>query len=132
MSQENVEVVRSLLAAFDRGDYEAALALIDPDVEWAEPPYLPGSGVQRGHEGIRRGWARWLGEWEWFNVEPVEFIDAGDRVMVHGTNRARGRASGVEVTRQFGSVFTVRAGKVLRHEAFATKAEALEAVGLSE
>ena len=34
MSRENVEVVRALLRAYDRGDYEAALAGLDPEIEW--------------------------------------------------------------------------------------------------
>ena len=70
--------------------------------------------------------------WEDFRLEPVEFIDAGDRVVVDVLSRARGRTSGVEVERKTTQVWTFRQDKVVRFETFTERARALEAAGLRE
>jgi len=62
MSQENVEVVRTLLRTFDRADYEAALEVLDPNVEWQVPPGIAiGQEVWRGREEVQKGFTGWLG-----------------------------------------------------------------------
>ncbi len=43
MSQQNVEIVRAMVAAFDRGDFDASLQFLDDDVEWHDPPHVPAS-----------------------------------------------------------------------------------------
>jgi ketosteroid isomerase-like protein len=53
MSQENVEVVRRVVEAFNRQDWVAWNALYHPDAEWFDPPEVPGSGVHRGRRSIR-------------------------------------------------------------------------------
>jgi len=58
MSAQNVEVVRGMIDAFNRGDFEASLAYLDEDVEWHDPPDVPGAGVHRGAEEVRRWFAR--------------------------------------------------------------------------
>ena len=56
MSQENVEIVRGQIAAFNRGDYDAALAALDEEVEWHVPDVAaldaPASGVVRGRAQV--------------------------------------------------------------------------------
>jgi ketosteroid isomerase-like protein len=70
MSQENVEIVRGQIDAFNRGDYEAALAVLDEDVEWHVPDVAaldaPASGVVRGRERVAETFARWLEAWNPF------------------------------------------------------------------
>jgi ketosteroid isomerase-like protein len=65
-------------------------------------------------------------------MEAREFIDAGDDLIVSMTNRGRGRRSGVETSWDVWLVWTVRDGTAIRGQAFMSKAEALEAAGLSE
>jgi ketosteroid isomerase-like protein len=133
MSQENVEVVRALLRAFDCGDYDAALTALDPEVEWQVPPGIAiGQEVWRGREEVQSGFAEWLKAWDTFRFEPVEFLDHEDHVVLTGMQFARGRGSGVDVELPTFHVFTVRAGKVRRHRSFRNRAAALKAAGLSE
>ena len=61
-----------------------------------------------------------------------ELIDAGDRVVALVRLAATGRGSGIEVTQRFATVLTLREGKVVKLISYATRAEALEAAGLSE
>ena len=71
--------------------------------------------------------------WESFEDNVQELIDAGEQVIVRGDERGRGRTSGVEVEWAGNAgVWTIRDGKIIRVAWFASREEALEAVGLSE
>ena len=60
MSQENVEIVRVFLQAFNDEDYASCLDLIDPDVEWHPPPDLPNAAVAHGRDALIATWRDWL------------------------------------------------------------------------
>jgi len=134
MSEENVEIVRravKLIRPFDenfRGS-RVGTNLLDPALEVYDHD-SPDLGVLRGHAGF----LRWIDDWdamEW-TLDPEEFIDAGERVVVLARLSARGRASGVSLVRRDGMVWTVRNGKAVRLDYFNNPGEALEAAGLSE
>jgi ketosteroid isomerase-like protein len=132
MSQENVEIVREMLDAFNRGDYEASLAFLDEHVEWHDPPHVPGAGVHRGPEEVRRWFLRWMGAWESYTAEAEELIDAGDQVVVVHYERGRGKVSGAEVDQRFANLFDLRDGRIVSRRPFLDRTEAVEAAGLSE
>jgi ketosteroid isomerase-like protein len=127
MSQENVEAARRCIEAYRRGDYEGALEYLAPDVVWEIGQELPA----RGPDEVRDVWRRWDAEWEELETEADEIIDAGDRLVVAVRYRGRGRVSGVEVNDLIFEVHTLRDGRCIRKIEFPTRAEALEAVGLS-
>lgn len=65
VSQENLEIVRALLRAYDRGDYEAALEGLDPEIEWHAPPGVTiGQEVYRGRMEVEKGFAEWQRPWD--------------------------------------------------------------------
>ena len=137
MSQENVDLVRALIEASKRGEMDKVFALYHPDIEWSiselpmrGPDFEP---VYRGHEGIRTFWRTWAEAFETPSFDYEEFIDAGDTVVSVLTQRVRGRASGIEqVWSSYAQNWAVTEGRVVRVEFFQTRAEALEAAGLSE
>ena len=130
MSEANVEVVKRGLAAFNRQAWEESMENIDPDVEWHDTPDLPGGGVHRGRDEVLRQWREMADALEGFVVEPEEFFDAGDAVVVFLRSVGRGRASGVEVSRGIAQVFSVRDGKVTKVVSYTDRRSALVAVGL--
>jgi len=99
MSQENVEIVRSVLAAISAGDRDKALAFADPEivVDMTRNVFNPATYV--GTSGLQRMIAAMDETWEEIHTEPYEYIDAGDRVVVIGRLVGRGKGSGVEVER---------------------------------
>ncbi len=129
MSQENVEIVRQVYAAYSLGDNEAALACFDPEVEF-DVSIRPESGVYRGHAGVVEAMRTWTGTWENFRADVEQIIDAGERVLVEERQTGRGKGSGVPLDQRFFSVFTLRAGKIVRVVWFSSRVEALEAAGL--
>jgi ketosteroid isomerase-like protein len=131
MSEENVETVLELLATFGRGDYDAALEVLDPAVEWHTPPgVMIGEHVYRGREEVQKGFSDWLGAWDTFRFEIRETLDKGEHVVVCGLQIGRGRGSGVDVSLPTFHVFTLSAGKITHHRAFSDREAALEAAGV--
>jgi hypothetical protein len=132
MSQENVEIVRHAYEAHLRGDYATALAKWHPNAEM-DGRNLPDGGVYRGHDGVRQHIERWASMWENWTIEVDRFIDAGgDSVVVLTHERGRNKASGMELDARHAELYTVRDGHIVRWQGFSDRAEALEAVGLSE
>ena len=132
MPQENVEIVRRVFDAFNRRDIAAFLEFLDPDVEWVPILAVLEGRVYRGHEDIRQWIADLATDWEFFEVYYEELRDLGDRVMVSGHWRARGRASGVEVENPGTYLYEIKDGKVVSMRTFTDRAEALDAAGLPE
>jgi len=124
-----VEIVRQSYDAFVRGDMEAVLAALDPDVEIHDHD-IPDAGEYRGLEGVLSWQADWERSWESWRWAPEDFIDAGDRVVAILRVQAKGRHSGVDVERLDGAVWTLRRGKAVRLDYYGSKEEALKSVGL--
>jgi ketosteroid isomerase-like protein len=135
MSEENVEVVRHQLEAWQRDDFEAFLSKAHPGIEWHAvlQRLVEGAGsVYRGHEGVRRLWDAYRNELEAFQVEADEIRNVGkDRAALLGRIRWRGVASGIEIESPFGMVITVRDGKMFHSVDYLSQEEALEAAGVA-
>ena len=129
MSQQDVEIVKQMTTAFDRGDYETAAALIDDEVEWHVGRILgPEMGVKpvyRGIMGVFDFFREWSSSWDEVKFHYDEYIDAGDYVLAQLRQTTRGRASGIELSLGYVIRYDVRGGKVARLEFFRTKEDAL-------
>ena len=132
MSRENVEAWRQLVDALFRGDRSAFLALCDPDDEVVPVRDWP-EGAVRGREAAWDFYANVTEAFEPVDADDAEVIAAeADKVVVHRGRGVRGRASGASVEMDYWVVVTFREGKILRDQWFVDRAEALEALGLSE
>jgi uncharacterized protein len=118
MPDENVAILRRSYEAFNRGDIEAVVEALDSDIEWDEPD-LPGvslSGEHRGRDHLRKKVLEPVREEiEGFEVEPEEFIDAGERVVVLGRYRGHGSDTGIPLDAPFAHVWTMQGGKAVRY-----------------
>ena len=134
--QENVEIVCAQIDAYNRGDYDAALAALDEDVEWHVPGVAaldaPASGIVRGRARVAEQFARWLEAWEIHAFQVTDALSQGDDVFIAGLQVGRGRHSGLDIRVPTFHVFTLRDQKIVAMRAFTERAEALEAAGLSE
>src|SRR5882762_5413549 len=106
MSQENVEIVKRALGAYNARDVDLIAAYVTADFEWF--PALPGTVERDGYRG-REGIEMYLGEsgdtWETLRVLGDEFRDLSERVLVLGRAEGRGRGSGVEVSSPLAVIF---------------------------
>src|SRR5436309_1366466 len=132
MSQENVELVREVLAALGTRDPLRLIAISDPEVEWHSFFALGEEGVYRGYDGARRYMSDLAVAWEMAYAEVDDALGIADFALLVGRIHFRGKGSGVESASPAGWMLKFRDGKLLRFRAFRVPANALEAVGLEE
>lgn len=125
---ENLEVVRSVYAAFGRGDLEGILARLDPQVSWRTPgpPDLPTAGLRRGVAEVREFFGLLLKTFDIQEFRPAEFLTQGDKVVVLGTSREGPKGTGRMVNFRWVHVFTIRNGKIVECEEPADVSELVE------
>ena len=132
MSQENVEIVRTAFDAYFRGDMESVFSLVDPEIVVMQPPEMPDAMPRHGHAGVMEAIAVWPEQWDDYQLEIVQIVDAGSHVAVRTHQRGRGRRSGVVVEDEIWFVAVFRNGKIAEWRMFGAESDALEAAGLSE
>jgi ketosteroid isomerase-like protein len=133
MSQENVEVVRRGVEAWNQHDADLWLSDAAPEVEWMPAgPATVESTVYRGHEEVAAGFAAVWETWEEFRCQESEVRDLGDSVLWLGRVKMKAGASHVELDQEFAIHALLRDGKVTAVRSFLAYEEALKAVGLSE
>jgi ketosteroid isomerase-like protein len=133
MSSANVELVRSIYADWERGDYSSA-EWADPEIEFvfADGPE-PGSWT--GVAGMAEGFRGWLKAWEDYRVVADELRELdGERVFVLTHNSGRGKTSGLEIgqmrTRGQANLVHVRGGKVTKFVLYWDRDRAFADLGL--
>jgi ketosteroid isomerase-like protein len=134
MSQENVEIVRSIFAAWEGGDFRSA--------EWAHPEIAlvvtdgPTPGSWTGIAAMAAMWRESLSAFEELHCEADEYRALDDeRVLVLMHFSGRGKTSGVElgnIQMRGANLFHVRGGKVTRLVLYWDRERALADVGLAE
>ena len=134
MSQENVAIVRALLARWERGDDIAAA--FDPEVEFTRTgggsDVLGYATKSDGIEGLWAAVAGWAQEWSDHRVHAERFIEAGERVLVLVRQSAVGKRSGVPMNNVDAWVFSIGDGRIVRWDAYWDPADAKRALGLEE
>jgi ketosteroid isomerase-like protein len=145
MSEENVEIVRAVfepleginLAAIDWG-VEAVREMLgraySPDIELTTLASGLGSGVgefYRGSDGLVRYLQEWLDPFSEYQVENLDYIEAGDCVLIPSRQWGVGAGSGVRVEIELTTLLELRDGQIARVHQYDTLEEALEAAGLS-
>jgi ketosteroid isomerase-like protein len=128
MARDPVDVVREVSAAFNSGDIERIIAMMDPAFEAAVPAQFSAEpDTYRGHEGIRRYFESFQDAMEDIRFEELELRVVEPYVVVDVRVTARGRATGIPVEQRIAQVWTVRDGKALQVRNFASFADALAA-----
>jgi ketosteroid isomerase-like protein len=111
MSEENVEVMRRLMRATAAGDYEASVRYLAPDIE-IEDTDIPES---TGTDSFREWMARWGEIWESWRIEGLELRSSGDdKVLALFRMIAKGKGSGIELTREDAVLGELRGGKIVK------------------
>jgi uncharacterized protein len=133
MSEENVEIVRRVIEAWNSDEQDSVIRFLDPEVIFDATRRLVNPKTYTGMEGMRLMLADRDEVWEEFRTEPDQFLDAGDRIVVIGRWVGKGKGSGIEVQQPVAHVFTLHDGRVVRWElGYTDRGEALEAAGLAD
>jgi ketosteroid isomerase-like protein len=130
VARELAETARQVIEATNRRDAEAALEVIDPEIECdATRLDLPDlSGVYRGYEEVFGWWWRWFEAWEDVRYEIEELVESGEDVVLGTRVHCSGR-DGIVVDLYFVNAMTIRDGKLVRNRLYRDMPTALAAVG---
>jgi ketosteroid isomerase-like protein len=133
MSEENVEIVRRTWKAWSERGVDAAQHYYAEDCVVGGFPEAPDFEIVHGWEGLRERERIFFDAWVDLALEPVEFIDAGGNAAIAVIAiSGRGRGSGAPLDTPVFFVYEIRDGRFVRDQTFTSRAEALEAAGLSE
>jgi ketosteroid isomerase-like protein len=132
MSQENVELYRQGIDAFNRRDLEGFLALADPDVIGVSRVLEIEGGPHQGHDGVRDWWKTLLDVFPDFTIEIMSVRDAGELTVSGLCNRAHGEGGAASLKDLVWQVCEWRDGQVVRWEIYENEQDALAATGLDD
>lgn len=119
----NVDSARSAYEAFGRGDLEALREMFAEDVVWVTSDELPLGGETSGRDAVIENFAQIPNYWSSFSVEPRDFLECGDVIVVRGTQRAGNDRGSFEAP--FAHVLEYGSdGKATRGEFFTDSAKA--------
>jgi uncharacterized protein len=129
--EPDVDVIRRAIEAFNSGDVDGMLALVDDNLEW-RPIFGAATGgatTYRGHAGFLEYWRGTQEIWDSFHFEPEELIDDGTSIVVIGRGSGRAKGSGIDIDQPFAMVWQVREGKGVFGQTFTDVDEARAAAG---
>ncbi len=132
MSQANVEIVRRLWQAWERGDLNGMLDTLSEHVVTRAHNAMEGTTEYQGKEGYLELVTRFTSSFDDYSATAEEFIETGDHVVVRNRQTGRGETSGASTEAVYWFVYQVAEGKIVRQDYYPTEHEALEAAGLSE
>jgi ketosteroid isomerase-like protein len=133
VSQENLELLRRALGAYERGDMDTALQYCDRDIEYITVGVLDVAPLYKGHDALRELTSLWAEQFDGFHHDAQRIIDVDDRrVLVLFTRRGLIRDSQDWAEGPLGTVVEIRDGKLTRIKAYVSWDDALKAVGLDE
>jgi ketosteroid isomerase-like protein len=127
--QKDAVTLRAAYQAFNEGGVEAFLERLAPEFQLRDRESSPDREETRyGKEGIKQLFDSYMEAFDALSLEPQEFIDAGDQIVVSLHQRVRGKGSGAEVVGNIAHVWTMRGEKPFRLRIFGDKESALRAL----
>ena len=133
MSEQNVELHRRVVEAFNAHDIEAMIAYCDPSIDWHSHFAAVGGAVYHGHDGMRKWWRDLEDIWgDEIRIEPEVYFDVGEHTLTFNALRGRGRQSGAEVALTAAQLLRWRDGLAIRMKGYAHREDALRDLGVSE
>lgn len=127
MSAQDVETLRRGYEAFARQDLEAVMAAFHPDIEWRSPDSTPLGGHYRGQDAVKGFFGKLAQRFQRLSVEPLEFLDAGDAIVV--VTRDRGAGSAGDFDMESIHLWRMRDGKAASFTEYLDTARILQAIG---
>ena len=110
----NAAIVRQLYDAFAHGDVSSALGALDPQVEWRVPSGSPYAGIYRSPQAVaEQVFGRLMQEWDDWQMSVDQVLDAGEHVVVLGTESGTHRRTGRRAEASAAHVLRLRNGKVV-------------------
>ena len=130
---DNVSFVKSIYAAFGRGEIPTVLGAMSADIQWHQAesnPYRPSGEAWVGPDAVLNNLFMKLGtEWDGFTVHPKTFHGAGGNVIVEGRYAGTYKPTGKSMYAQFCHVWDIKDGKLTRFQQYLDTAKVQDVMG---
>jgi uncharacterized protein len=126
--EEDVKTLRGAYEDFNERGVEAILERLAPGFQVRDRESSPDRETRYGREGVKQLFDSYMEAFDALRLEPEEFIDAGEQIVVSLHQLARGKGSGARVVSRIAHVWTMQEGAAARLRIFADKETALEAL----
>jgi ketosteroid isomerase-like protein len=126
--EEDVETLRGVYRAFNEGGIEAVFERLSPGFQVRDRESAPDRQTRYGREGIKQLFDSYMEAFDALRLEPDEFIEADDQIVVSLHQLVRGKGSGAQIIGRIAHVWTLQEGAALKLRIFADKERALEAL----
>ncbi len=127
--RNNVEIAREGYEAFNDGDFEAAMATFDEDIEWICPDGMRFGGTYHGRAEVGEFFEHVVSEIDDLQLEIDRFIDGGDTVVAVGTAHGTAADTGETVEYPFAHVLDLEDGSITRFQEYLDTAALENALG---
>lgn len=115
----NLDVVRDHYAASARGDIQAMMAEVSPQVRWTEMEGFPCAGTWVGPQAVADNVFAVLGaQWEGYRFELEGLVDGGERIVATGSYHGTFRATGKQMQARVAHVWQLEGGQIVAFEQF--------------
>jgi ketosteroid isomerase-like protein len=125
-TEKRISILRAAYAAFNRGDIDAAVQSLAPDIDWTEPTEFPGGGSYHCRDGAKKYLTNSRASVAEVISEPEQFIPAGDRIVVFVYARVRPKDSATWQEVRLADVYLFRDLIPIQMHAFANRQQALD------
>ena len=117
--KSNLDVIRGMYSAFERGDVAGVLGTLSPEIVWIEAEGFPSAGTYTTPDAVLHNvFMRLVDEWDGFSAAPQEFVSDGQSVVAIGDYSATCKATGKAFKAPFAHVWKLRGGRVIGFQQF--------------
>jgi ketosteroid isomerase-like protein len=120
----NAATIQRLFELFNEERIDDGRELLDPEIEWLEPPETIGRNVVTGPDAALAALENWNEQFDSLRAETTELREEGDRVLHAMKQFARARGSEIEIPAELYMVWWFRDGKATRMEMYNTREQA--------
>jgi ketosteroid isomerase-like protein len=125
-TEQRIAILRAAYAAFNRGDIDAAVQSLDPDIDWSEPTEFLGGGAYHGREGAKQYLTNSRASVAEVVSEPEQFIAVGNRVVVFVYARVRAKDNAAWQEVRLADVYLFRDLTPIQMKAFTDRKAAVD------
>ncbi len=127
LSKENIDLVQRTIGAYFSGDESALRAAAHDDITVTTRPDQPDARDHHGTDGLLEFLGEWAEAWADYSFDVLRVSDQEDRVYLTARQSGHGKRSGIPIDDEVTFVFSLRGGRIVRLQMFATEQQALAA-----
>jgi ketosteroid isomerase-like protein len=130
MGEAEMALLREVYSYWEKGDFRPT-HFMQPDFELVFGEDFLDAVAYRGLDEVGRGWRTWLDSWSFWAVTTREYVQAGERILVHLDAGGTAKSSGLQLEQPSANLWEFRDGLASRMTLYVRPETALKEAGLT-